>query len=665
MTDFTYYQSNFTAGELSPRISGYIDFQKFSNGLELQENFINLQQGGITRRPGTYFAAEVKDSTKPVRLIPFAFNTGQAYIVEIGDGYMRFYDNGGQIASGGSPYEISGPYSSADVHKLSWTQSADVLYITHPDYAVRKLQRTAATSWTLTTLDFQDGPYLDINTTTTTLTPSGASGSVTVTASAALFAATDVGRQIRIDNGTNWAWGKITAYTSATQVTVGVKSSQSFPTTATTNWRLGAFSDTTGHPYVATFYQQRLAFGGNNNNPQGLWFSKSGEYETFSPTEPDATVKDSDGLSFTIATDEVNAVRWLIAEDDLSIGTAGGEYKLSPTSNATLSPTSVQVKRQTKLGSAPYLRPVMVNHAILFTQRAALKLQQWTYDWRVNGFSASDLTLLADHITQGGIVDMAFQYQPNNVLWCVRSDGTLLSVTYNAGQTEWGWGRHFVGGTFGTGHAEVENVAVIPSTDHDQVWLCVKRTINGLTKRYIEYLTPEFKFKTLPEAFFTDCGLTYDGTATTTITGLDHLEGETVQVLADGAVHPEVTVASGAVTLNYAASKVHIGYNSPAKMRTLQITARGQIQGKAQRISHAYIHFLETVGADYGYNESDREPLVFPNTTLGQPPGLFTGSKRVPLTNGYDTDSKVFIGQYQPLPMTVLSLMSDVHAGAA
>lgn len=660
MTDFTYYQSNFTAGELSPRIHGYIDFSKFSNGLETQVNFINLQQGGIIRRPGSYFAAEVKDSTQPVRLIPFTFNAGQAYIVEVGQGYIRFYDNGGQITSGGTPYEIAAPYTAADVHMLSWTQSADVLYLTHPNYAVRKLERTGPTSWTLSVFDFKDGPYLDINATSTTLTPSATNGSVTVTASAALFASTDVGRVIRIDNGTKWAWGKITAFASATSVTVQVRSSENFPTTATTNWRLGQFSDTTGHPYVVTFYQQRLCFGGCDNNPQGLWFSKSGSYETFSPTEPDATVINDDGLNFTIATDEVNAIRWMIAEDDLSIGTAGGEYKLSPTSNSTLTPTSVQVKRQTKLGSPPYIRPVMVNHAILFVQRAALKLQQWSYDWRVNGYSASDLSLLADHITQGGIVDMAFQYQPNNVLWCVRADGTLLSVTYNSQQSEWGWGRHFIGG-----NGVVENVAVIPQTDHDQVWICVRRTIGGVTKRYIEYLTQEFKFKSLPEAFFVDSGLTYDGTATQTITGLDHLEGETVQVLADGAVHPDATVSGGSITLNYQASKVHVGYNSPARMRTLQITARGQIQGKAQRISHAYLYFLETVGANYGYDESDTEALVFPNTTLGQPPNLFTGYKRVPLTGGYNTSSQVFVSQPQPLPMTILSLQSDVHAGAA
>jgi hypothetical protein len=215
----SFLQTNFNGGEWSPLAQGRVDLTKYRNGLALCQNYVPLVQGPLTRRPGTRFVAEVKDSTKPVRLLKFEFSVLQAYILEFGQGYIRFYTNDGQLLNAGLPYEVSTPYAISDATELwslSFAQSADVLYIAHPNYPPAKLQRFGATNWVLQNVAFQDGPYLPFNTTATTLTPSGTSGTVDVFASAVAgingglgFQSSDLGRMLRIKSGGVWLWGTI------------------------------------------------------------------------------------------------------------------------------------------------------------------------------------------------------------------------------------------------------------------------------------------------------------------------------------------------------------------------------------------------------------------------------------------------------------------------
>ena len=235
--------NSFVSGEFSAKLDGRIDFGKYNTSCKTLENFLVHPQGAATRRVGTQFIAEVKDSSKKTRLIPFEFSTTQTYVLEFGNQYMRVYKDKGQVLSGGSPFEISTPYLEAELFELKFAQSADVLFICHPNHAVRKLSRTGHTSWTLTEVEFTNGPYLAINTTATTLTPSVTTGNGTLTASASLFANTDVGRLVSLSNG----FVKITGFTSATVVNITVKSNLD-NTNATSGFKLGAFSGTTGHP---------------------------------------------------------------------------------------------------------------------------------------------------------------------------------------------------------------------------------------------------------------------------------------------------------------------------------------------------------------------------------------------------------------------------------
>ena len=281
--------TNFTGGELSPRLDGRNDLQKYSTGCKTLENMIIFPHGSAARRSGTQFVAEVKDSTKETRLIPFEFSTTQTYILEFGNQYIRFYKDDGQILSSGSPYEISSPYLEAELFDIKFAQSADVMYICHPNHAARKLARTGHTSWSLTEVEFIEGPFLDTNITTTTFTSSdhtpGTGRTITASSTTGIndgqgFLTTDVGRQIKVHSG----WGVITARNSTTQVTVTIE--EDFGTSnVVTNWSLGSFSDTTGHPSCVTFFEQRLVFAATLSQPQTIFFSKSGDYENMDKIE--------------------------------------------------------------------------------------------------------------------------------------------------------------------------------------------------------------------------------------------------------------------------------------------------------------------------------------------------------------------------------------------
>lgn len=657
-------QTNFNRGEVTPLVYGRVDLEQYRAGVKLCRNMIPLVQGGLTGRPGTYFVEEVKVSAKKTRLIPFEFSTTQAYVIEVGDQYLRFYRNNGQIKLSGSPYEIASPYAEAHLFELKFTQSADVIYITHPSYAPRKLSRTGHTAWTLTTVTFRDGPYLPTNTTAITITPSATTGSVTLTASASLFASTDVGRLVRVKHASTWGWARITAFSSATSVVATVESAFG-DTTASADWRLGLWSGTTGYPACVTFFEDRLFFAGTASYPQRLDGSRSGDYENFAPSNVDGTVAADHALAFTLNANTVNVIRWL-ADDEkgLIAGTVGGEWIIRPSSQGeALSPTNVAAKQSTSYGSAN-VQPIRAGRATLFVQRAGRKVRELAYVFEVDGFRAPDMTLLSEHITRGGVdVQMALQQEPQSIVWTARKDGALVGLTYEREQNVIGWHAHHLGGA-----GIVESVAAIPAADgtRDELWMVVRRTVNGSTKRYIEYLTKLFEEGDAQEdAFFVDCGLTYNGAATTTITGLGHLEGLEVVILADGATHPNRTVAGGQVALQRAASKVHVGLPYRMEGQTLRLEAGasdGTAQGKTKRIHSITFRVHNSLGMKYGPSFDKLSPIYFRKTSdpMGAAPPLFSGDKTEAFEGDYDKDAYVCWRQDQPLPLTILAIMPQL-----
>ena len=658
--------TNFTAGELSPRLDGRNDLSKYPSGCKTLENFIVYPHGSAARRSGTQFISEVKTSANKTRLIPFEFSTTQTYILEFGNQYIRIYKDKGQVQSGGSAVEIATPYLTAELFDIKFAQSADVMYIVHPNHAARKLSRTSHINWTLTQIDFTKGPMQDPNTTTTTLNPgqTAVGTGVSLVASAttginggAGFASTDVGRFVFLHGG----YAKITAFTDTTNVTIEILTTLS-ASTATENWRLGAFSDTTGHPSTVTFFEQRLVFAGTTEQPQTVFFSKSGDYENMD-ANIGGTIADSDAIIYTIASNQVNAIRFMTATRTLIIGTAGGEFSVSGGgSDVAITPTNILIKKQSNHGAAN-LDALAVGNVTLFMQRARRKMRELAYNFDVDGYIAPDMTILAEHITEGGITQMAYQQEPNQIIWLVRGDGELVGFTYQREQQVTAWHRHIFGGAFGSGKAVCESVAVIPTDDTEyEVYVIIKRTINGATKRYIEVLNTFDFTQTDNTTFnFLDSQLDYNGSSTTTISGLSHLEGQTVSILADGATHADKVVSSGSITLDRSATKVKVGLSYTSLLQTMRIDAGardGTSQSKTKRIYEITIRLFESVGVEVGPDLNNLERIPFRSSANAMNQGItpFTGDKEVEFRGNYETDGFVFVRQTQPLPLTILSL---------
>lgn len=647
-------QTAFNAGELSPLLGGRVDISKYKLGVETTINMLPHVQGPISKRPGFQFIAETKTSAKASRLISFEFSTIQAYILEFGELYIRFYKDKGQITSGGSPYEIVSPYDDTELREIKYIQSADVMYLCHPSYAPRKLSRTGHTAWTLSAIDYGDGPYLPENSTSTTITPSATTGSITLTASAALFSSTHVGSVWRIKHGSTWGYVKVTAYTDSTHVTADVKTTLG-GTSAVTTWREGAWSDYQGWPSTLAFHEERLYFAGTSKKPQTIWGSKSGDYENFKPED---TITDSGPLTYTIASNQVNAIRWLSSSRLLMIGTSGGECRMSAANTSeAITPTNISVRQDTAYGSEN-LMPQSVGDVVLFVQRHGRKIREIAYSFEKDGYVSPDMTRLSEHISKPGIIETAYQREPDSTLWAVRSDGVLLSMIYERAEDVIGWSKHTTDGLF-------ESVACIPGTDQTEVWAIINRTINGAAKRYVECLKDMDWGDDQEDCFFVDSGLTYDSTPVTTISGLDHLEGETVAVLADGASHPNCVVSSGDITLERSASVVQAGLPYTPYVKTMRLeggSALGSSQGSIKRIHELKVRLYKTLGIKVGPDDDNLETVYFRNAddAMDSPPALFTGDKVLDFRGEYERDGQIVITQDQPLPLTLMALMAQV-----
>ena len=655
--------TSFVSGEFSPKMDGRTDFDKYSSGAKTLENFLVHPQGAATRRVGTQFIAEVKSCAAKTRLIPFEFSTTQTYILEFGNTYIRFFKDKGQILDSGSAYEISTPYLTAELFEIKFAQSADVMYITHPNHEVMKLSRTGHTAWTLAEVEFTDGPYLATNTTTTTLTPASASvgTGVNITASAVTginggtgFQTTDVGRIISFNSGK----AKITARTNTTVVVATITTAFT-NTNATAAFNLGAYSDTTGHPSCVSFFEQRLVFAGTKDEPQTIFFSAAGDYENMT-TGTNA----ADAMVYTIAANQVNAIRYMKAVRTLVVGTTGGEYTVSADgTDASITPTNITIKRQSSYGSAN-VDAIPAGNAILFLQKARRKIRELQYNFDSDGYQAPDLTILNDSATNSGINEMVYQQEPGSIIWCVRDDGVLAALTYQRSENVIAWSRHIFGGVFGTGNAVCESAATISGDlTEDEVWVIIKRTVNGATKRYVECFS-DFDFdETDPTDFkFLDSHLSYSGSSTSTLSGLSHLEGQEVSILADGSVHANKTVSSGGITLDRAVTKACVGLSYDSILQTMRIeggAAEGTSQGKTKRISKVVLRLFETVGVKVGPSLSNLELVPFRTTSsnLSAPVDtLLAGDKEIEFRDDYNSDGFIIIKQDQPLPCSVLAI---------
>jgi len=517
-------------------------------------------------------------------------------------------------------------------------------------------------------------------------TISNRSITATLIASSGTFASTDVGRWVRMQYGIDWVDCKITAYTDSTHVTVSISEDTEIPKDPENNtkllndgetvfWRLGAWSDTTGWPSVVSFHQQRLWFASTNDNPDTLWSSKVDDYANFQPTDPDGAVLDDSAITVTIASNQVNAIKWVESGPVLLIGTLSGEYQMraASTINEPLTPSNVDVKTQTSNGTLASHMPQRVGSAVLFIQRAGREVHDMRYSFEADSFVSRDLNITSEHILRDQTQANRLRYQknPNSVVWVLTETGDLITLTYEADQDIYAWSRQKIGGT-----GVVESIASIPSSagTEDEIWMVVKRTINTKTVRYIEKLLPDFNPASATdkdEMKFVDSMLSGSATSTT-VRGLNHLEGESLQVLVDGEYVGDKTVSSGAITLDDTGTTVIAGLQFISKVKSMPLAPRGDwgsSGGSVKRVPKGYIHVLNSLGHRYGASESDliQDDYREEDDDMDQAPNLFTGWKEFniygddDLDNDLDYEGQVWIQQQQPHPLNILAIVLVVE----
>ena len=835
---------NFNSGEMSPLLGGRVGFDKYPNGASILENFIPTTQGPNQRRGGTRFVFPVKDSAKKVLLVPFEYSVTQAYMLEFGDYYVRFYTwdavtkvRGILESSPGVPVEVSSPYAEADLYnvdgtpRLRYTQSGDFLYLAHSSHQQRIIKRVTTTSFTIEAYEAKGGPWKSLNDTGITLAASAETGSITLTSSLALFQAGHVGSLVYIeapivdsvkawevskaittgsrrrsdgktyealnsattgtskpvhsegalydgDTGVQWqyrdsgyGYARITARASSTSATATVidrlpstavvstgatiktissisnnggnvravvtghgytgtmsillnitRSSSATGTTVysaqhdatvvdantididavyatvlpqiqiftsvggslsvttetsvfvsgttqqagilNTRWALGEWSSVEGWPSDLAFFRERLWFG----RGQTLWGSVSADFTDYAP-KTYGTVTADMAITVTLVSGKINTVQWMAADKDLVAGTAGGEFAIGELTNGEpLGPANKRSRLMSAFGSRA-IPPIKNVESLLFIQRSGLKARETFYDFGSDGYKSSDTTVLAEHITRTGVTQMAFAPDPDQVVWSILADGSLIGFTWNNEQSVRGWHRHPIGGS-----GIVESIAVMPAAEGDrsELWMVVKRTINGVTKRYVEYMERPFRTgDSQASQLYSDSALTYTGTAATTISGLGHLEGQTVSVLVNGAPHPNVVVTSGAITLQIAATTAQIGLPCPARYRSMRLEAGAQdgtSQGKTKRIHKCVIRLLDTGGGKYGpMNGGPMDSLLLRSSTalMNQPAPLFSGDKVVPWPDGYNTDAYVGFEIDQPVNAVLVAVMPQINTSDA
>lgn len=663
----------FNAGELSPQIDSRSDVKKYGSGCRDLDNMLPRIYGSAERRPGTRYVGSGKVSSEIQKMVAFQYSDTIAYICEFGADYIRFYYDGGRVVGttttpaawvAATAYIISdfvtylavvyrrlvagttaaapnvdftnwivadlddenypiaetpSPYQEDDLFELQFRQSADVMWIVHPDYAPRKLTRTTATSFDLSTIDFTNGPFMlrndFANADDVTITPSAVTGDITLTASSAIFdpehialpgalfkltqprAITEtsgsrtspvggvigvaldidgtftfnthgtwtgtvrlqrnqdeegwetyrtylssndrnvqftgteeednvqyrinvtaitggtINADLTVNNSTQEGIARITTYISTTVVNATVIKDFA-ALTACKRWAEGSWSAYRGYPAAFTFFEERAVYAGTSSEPQTVWLSESGSFEDFA-----AGINDSDSFSLVMSSDKMNAIRWLSALEALVLGTIGGEWRIRATAlDEEITPTNFNVRQQTTRGSNK-IQPLPVGDATLFVDYVGRKIRELTFSDEKQKFVSPDLSALAEHITLTGITCMAYQRNPDSIVWSVLDNGELLSMTYERDQDVVAWARHPIGGEFDGGASVVESVAVIPGTSEDEVWISVKRTIDGGTVRYIEQLQPRIAVD-IEDSFFVDSGLKFDGGDAAVITDI-------------------------------------------------------------------------------------------------------------------------------------------------
>lgn len=665
-------------------------------------------------------------------------------------------------------YEIVSPYATADLFALRFTQSADVLTITHPNYQQRELRRLGATNWQFATLSFtptqaapaaasvvaapvsgaikyqyqvtavaQNGleesyPVVatsgaSINLTGVTLANpgvlnvvahgrvvgdpvliSGALGMTGIngrwivntvvdvdhitlkdatntpldttafpayTGSGVLFYAAIVNDLTVAANRNTVSWSTIAnalrynvyKYSNGLWGFIGATTELSFvdnfitaDTTKTPPIQNDPFVGANNFPTAVGYFSGRRWFGGTLAKLQNLWATRSGTESNMSYSIPS---RDDDQIAFKMSAKQSQAIQHIVPLQNLIVLTTSSEWVIDSSTGGPLTPTSSSPSPKSAIGSSS-VPPILTGPSVLFGQNRGGRIREMAFMGDINGgYKSNDISIMTPHyFDQYTITQMAFTRAPYPIAWFVRSDGVLLGLTYLPDQQVLAWHSHsFVNGT-------VESVCVVPEGNEDVLYVIVKRVVNGRTVRYIERMHTRI-FATLADTFFVDAGVSYNGAPTNTVSGGWHLEGQNVNVLADGAVVPGIVVTGGGITLpaGVTASKIVYGIGIKAKFKTLPISleSQGLGQGTEKNISKAYLRVNNSSSISAGPDYTSQR--TYPQRTTepyGSPPNLVSDELPIVLTPKWDTAGQITVEHDDPLPLTVLSMTLDVALGS-
>jgi hypothetical protein len=717
-------QRSFHAGELAPALHARADQAKYQAGLRTCVNFTIRKEGGASSRAGFRFVQACKTTSASVELAPFIMDDPEeSLLLEIGLGYIRIFQQAAPLIvdiSGVSPWDIATNWIQGDLvkqggiiyyakidnvgqtppnatywhpfsggqyeiptpftHLPNWAQSGHTLTLTHRDEAPYDLVMLSLTHWvlqaitTVPTIAAPTGLGLTI----------GAAGTravaYVVTAAGADYQESEPSTQVidlasadptaQAPNVLAWTAvpGAIEYYVYAdhyhsgvygflgTSTTLSFSDVGTIPDFAITPPVAQVMFAAAGtYPHISAVHQQRRVFASSLTEPDGVWLSRTGYYSNFSISSP---LQSDDAITFRLAGNSNHRVERIVSlKTGLILFTSIGEWTVG-TPREPLAPDNLPTDQETYVGIAD-VRPVIIGNAVVYVQARGRMVHDLRFDQEVEGLGGRDLTVWATHLTaQFGLTDLDYQQNPDSIVWAVRGDGTLIGITYLRDQEIVGWHRQVTQGAFW-------KVCVVPEPSEDALYVIVARTIGGTQRMYIERLerraiTPQTYAL---DAFFVDSGLTYSGGAVTTLTGLGHLEGQTVWAVADGTPVGPLTVTSGAVTLPTAASVVHVGLPYTCDLETLDLDVSGSnVRDQQKRVNSVTLLLEDSTrafkaGPDFAHLKTN----VAGTWETFAP--LFTGQDEIVLPSEFGRYGRVCIRIDQPLPLTVLGVIPNVEIG--
>lgn len=670
-------QNVLNGGEITPLMRGRVDQPRYQTGAQTMHNMVPMPQGGVTRRPGTRFLGMA--SGDRCRFIPFVFSATQGRMLEFGDHVMHVWlPDGTQVDK-----SFASPFAAADLADLRFAQSADVIYFAHSKYQPRKLSRHADDDWRFASLLFLPG----------IAAPTGLSGSI-------------VDRGANNGDATRTYTYVVTAVDEETgqesnpsaEFSINAKSLDSMEYIIRLTWeasagasyyrvykkKYGVFgyigrsgaertfddenigadtSDTPpkhenpfadgNYPSQVFFHQQRLGFAASNKKPITIWLSRTGDFEIMASSTPP---RDDDAITATLASTQANRIVWLQPDRQaLAFGTEGSEWTLKASEGVALTPSNISFELQTTIGGDDAVQAMSVGGSVLFLQRGSKSVRQLAYNYSADKYLPQDLNLLARHVlADTNIVAWAYQQEPHSSIWCVLADGSMAGLTYMPEHEVVGWHRH-------TTEGQIRDVAAIPGTPDDQVWLLVERPCGLCVERFETF----FDSDNLTDANFLDSALRYDGPPKAEFFGLDHLAGQTVQAFADGSTIDAITVgADGSLVLPRPASSVLVGLPAHSRL-ALNLpevnTQEGSSVLKGRKVSGVRFRVYRSMSFQAGFGVH-LHPVIDRQIRGGsfQTAPFYTEGTDLHIETcaGWTDTTPLTIDVRTPTPLTILSILT-------